>query len=166
MTIRKLYGDIVSLAIDASTTHKIVIAHQVNCIPIMGAGLALQIANAFPNVEREYRLKHDGWRLGDLQIVTTHYYPNICVANLAGQRGVKSRTNPVPTNLKALSLALEGLSQWRSSDEATGYKLLFPIGMGCGHGGESWERVQPIIEERMQPHHEFCFFVKRDRRRT
>ena len=160
--IRTLYGDILKIAVEnANFSDGIVIAHQVNCIPTMGAGLAKKIANTFPEVNRAYlaKGKEEGWQLGDLQIVECNYYPNLRVANLAGQLRVATPTNRVATDLEALRLSLQGLAQWRSMEGHDIFRILFPLGMGCGHGGEDWDNVRPIIEDTMEGFHADCYFV-------
>ena len=62
-----------------------VICHQVNCLGVMGAGLALQIRREWENVYNVY-VDKDDWQVGDCQLVTIGDAQ--FVANLAGQQNV------------------------------------------------------------------------------
>ena len=65
-----------------------IICHQVNCIGAMGAGLALQIRNKWPNVFSEYReqcgqfMAHPEMMLGHVLDVAVG--PTLVVANCFG----------------------------------------------------------------------------------
>jgi len=64
-----------------------IICHQVNCKKVMGAGLAKQIRNKYPEVFEEYKWLLDGFgnQLGHCQLVLCH--DGKTVANLFGQDG-------------------------------------------------------------------------------
>jgi hypothetical protein len=125
-----------------------IMGHQVNCRMVMGAVIAKQIRNKYPRVYTEY-IEVMGAapldkRLGKCQLVQVDN--DLYVANLFGQfdyipRGI------VHTDYNALSMALNGLSQWhkinfRSIEEMPIY---LPLGLGCGLAGGNWKVVEGLI---------------------
>lgn len=126
-------GDLLKANVD-------IIGHQCNCQGSMGAGIAKQIANKFPNVENEYKKlcnsKKPEELLGTCQVVQTY---DQSVANLFGQnrygRGKRQ------TDYKALRKSLEELRD-NYPDQIIG----LPYGIGCGLAGGKWEIVKQLIE--------------------
>ena len=53
MDLKCLRGDITTLP--ENNSHDTIICQQVNCMGVMGAGLAAQIRRKWPNVYNEYR---------------------------------------------------------------------------------------------------------------
>lgn len=119
-----------------------VIAHQVNCVGVMGAGLARQIKNEYPKVYLAYRdlFNRRRLRLGVIQIVKVSH--DLWVANLAGQYGVGTET--AQTDYNSLELALSRLSIY-CSKHLPDKQVFFPFGMGCGLAGGKWEDVSRLI---------------------
>ncbi|RTK93161.1 Appr-1-p processing protein [Candidatus Saccharibacteria bacterium] len=118
-----------------------VIFHQVNCIGVMGAGLALQIARKYPIVLDEYEnicecFSYPEHNLGGVSATKIPDGPT--VVNLFGQiepgRGKQ-------TNYGALADALSGSLEFRL--QGTRY---FPYGMACGLAGGNWDVVVEMIE--------------------
>lgn len=67
--------------------------------------------------------------------------PDIQVANLLAQHGLRSRSNPHPLILDALSRCLFTLRGWAVTHNAS---IHMPR-IGCGLGGGKWEDVEPLI---------------------
>lgn len=116
-----------------------VICHQVNCLGVMGGGLALQIRNKWGHVYEAYTNKKD-WFLGDCQIVGIDYYNGLFIANLAGQEDISENA----TCIASLALALRTA---RDFAEANDLQLYLPYMIGCGIGGGDWNKVKAMIEE-------------------
>ena len=122
------------------------IAHQVNCMGVMGAGLALQIRDRWPEVYRKYRkycnpeAGDNQLRLGSVQILKVG--DNLFVANLAGQYNYGCGQQH--TDYDALRTCLTKLSSWAASASLPVY---LPYKMGCNLGGGDWETVSQIISE-------------------
>lgn len=111
-----------------------IICHQVNCMGVMGAGIAAEIKRRWPQVYTEYRsmcsTNPAPTLLGQCQVCPP-------VANLFGQyrygRGSKH------TDYDALEKALTELRSY-------GYdNIAIPYGIGCGLGGGDWAAVSWII---------------------
>ena len=122
-----------------------VIAHQVNCQGVMGAGLALQISNTYPKVYAAYK-KYcpNSELLGKIQVVDSgkHF-----VANLFAQD--KYGRDKRYTDYTALGKCLTSLRVYMI---AKGLKTLaLPYGIGCGLAGGDWKIVCEIIRDVFTP---------------
>lgn len=120
-----------------------IIGHQVNCIGVMGAGLALQIKKKYPSVYKAYMLKCNNAEnkrdlLGDLQLVPIAN--DKAIANLFGQYQF-SITTP-QTDYDALETSLRDLKRVASLSKRT---IALPYGLGCGLAGGEWHVVEKII---------------------
>ena len=136
---------------DVLTSTAEVIAHQTNCMGVMGAGIALQIAKKYPEVEKEYiefcgickRIRdknpNDTKPLGTTMLVPTH--DGKAIANVFGQHSIGRGRRM--TDYEALCNALTDLFMLM---EIKGYKTLaLPYLMSCGIAGGDWEIVSAII---------------------
>lgn len=128
-----------------------VICHQVNCMGVMGGGLALQIRNKWQHIFDAYVAKED-WRLGDCQITSVSDVSWLFVANLAGQHDFR---DTVDTKYDALETALRTA---RDFADANWLLLYIPYMMGCGLAGGSWTIVSEMIE-RVAPDAIICRYV-------
>jgi len=119
-----------------------IICHQVNCMSVMGGGLAKQIKNKYPEVHRAYLwiLKSCGKQLGYCQFVTCH--DGKTIANLFGQD--EFGTNKRNTDYHYLRMSFLYLLR-----HAKEYKLTIaiPYNIGCGLGGGNWDVVYKMIKE-------------------
>lgn len=110
--------------------------HQTNCQRVAGAGIALQIAERWPNWLYDFRSRN--CVLGDVLI--TQVAQNVSIVSLYGQfgfgRGVRQ------TDYKVLDTALKRASAIVGSNNASKY---FPYKMACGLAGGKWEVVGPLI---------------------
>ena len=115
-----------------------VICQQVNCMGVMGAGLALQIKNKYPIVYEEYLKYADPTAIGKVLLVPVTN--GLSVACLFGQ--VRYGRNRQHTNYEALRRAFIKLNQL-----AKGKTVYVPKNIGCGLGGGQWGIVKTIIQE-------------------
>lgn len=118
-----------------------IVAHQVNCLGIAGAGLALKM---------RYRITgwYDDYKSHLCELGGCHLFdvtPYLHISNLFGQASIGTG---LKTNYGALRQAMKSLSESsRDSDKA----VFMPWGIGCGLGGGEWSIVLGIIEEEL-PH--------------
>ena len=125
-----------------------IIGHQVNCLGVMGGGLALQIASKWPSVESAYKKYIDNWcqhgsqkhLLGDCHITPTS--SKCSIANLFGQYNIGGGKR---TDYEALHKSLRYLKSYMQSQKLT--KLALPVNLGCGLAGGDWKIVQGLIED-------------------
>jgi len=116
-----------------------IIAHQVNCQHVAGAGLALQIRLKYPEWYQHY--KNTPAKLGTVDIFPIGYH--LSIASLYAQYDVGPGLH---TDYQALYACLEKL--YNRVDDWTVY---FPYKMGCGLGGGDWDIVKGMIAKIFSP---------------
>ena len=124
-----------------------IIVHQVNCLGIMGAGLAKQIAQQYPIVKEEYLEFCNAFDskkslLGKLHLVDTR--ERKLVANVFGQMEIKKNRldKKVYTDFEALKTGLERV---RKFAEMQSMSVAIPTYIGCGLAGGNWDEIKPMI---------------------
>lgn len=129
-----------------------VIAHQVNCMGVMGSGVAAQVKALYPDVYVRYRTVCREIRpqnlLGMTQTVSIkeqdalrHGRP-FAVANLFAQLSFgRDRQH---TNYKALVSCLQDLAQ--EMHYRNYHSVAVPYMMGCVRGGGDWDKVFSYLE--------------------
>lgn len=159
---------------DLLKTNCEVIAHQVNCKGVMGAGLALQIRTLYPLVYKRYQKICTDYNskelLGKIQLIsipivrtqvinghvdisTEYKY----VANLFAQEfyGRVKRY----TDYEALTKCLTSLRDRMITKGLT--TLALPYGLGCGLAGGDWKIVYEIIKDIFTPSEITVYICKR-----
>lgn len=126
---------------DITTIDYGIICHQVNCMGVMGAGLAKTIRYKWPTVYADYcqvANSKTGLQLG--MVITTQVERNVVVASLCGQRfyGRDKRY----TDYEAMCTCLRNLMYLNSNNN---WPIYIPYKMGCNLAGGDWEVVQRII---------------------
>ena len=126
---------------DILATRCDIIANQVNCQGVMGAGLALQIRKTHPEVYTAYR-KYcpNSDLLGKIQVVRTNTH---LVANLFAQD--KYGRDRQYTDYKALKQCFIKLRDYAINNNL--HSIALPYGIGCGLAGGSWDTVSKIIKD-------------------
>lgn len=123
-----------------------IICHQVNCLGVMGAGLALQIKNKYPSVFFNYTAfvnsTHDKTRLLGTTLFE-HTEDGKIIANIFAQYGV-SRTERM-THYGNLKDGLNYVKQYAIDHQLK--TIAIPYKIGCGLGGGDWKIVKEIIYE-------------------
>ena len=140
-----------------------VIVHQVNCMGVMGSGVAKQVKNLYPNVFLEYckavrTLERKC--LGGCLVVEA--YPGLRIANLFGQyyyRGYKEDyTFDLPYEQPELTESCEairftnyeafyrGLVRLKNELRENEKRIAFPYNIGCDRGGASWPIIENMIK--------------------
>ena len=115
--------------------------HQVNCKGVMGAGLAKQVKDKYPEVYEQYKALCDQFGsslLGHTQFVVCH--DGTVMANLFAQDGYG--TDTVQTQMRALD---ECLSQVAAFCFRVNARPAFPKLLGCGLAGGNWDEVSELI---------------------
>ena len=115
-----------------------IICHQVNCRGVMGAGLAKQIKERWPNVFTSYwdYLQRTPSPLGCTQLAEAD--EDLYVANLFAQNDFG--THQRQTNYGAVAKAFDSLSLKILRSDV----VYIPYMMGCGLGGGDWETYLEI----------------------
>ncbi|MEV5908594.1 macro domain-containing protein [Streptomyces chartreusis] len=125
-----------------------VIAHVCNDIGGWGKGFVVAISRRWPEPEKSYRAWHrerasNDFALGAVQFVQVE--PYVWVANMVGQRGIRTGSKGVPVRYEAMDDALERLAE-KAAD--LGASVHMPR-IGCGLAGGKWSRVEPLITDRL-----------------
>lgn len=122
-----------------------IILHQVNCMAVMGTGIALAIRTRWPKVFSEYRTFCQGKRtsdlLGEFQLVQVE--DDVWVGNVFGQeRYGRSRRQ---TDYDAVQ---ESLIKMRVEihPHLEHVPIWYPK-MGCVNAGGDWQVVSRILDE-------------------
>ena len=144
--MREIIGDILT---PVNGERAVVVCHQVNCMGVMGAGLAKQVKEKFPEVFRAYKsrcsaLRHNpGGNLGYAQFCSVLDDAGYIVANIFGQ--LSYGTGKRQTDYNAVR---DGLS--RVADAFPSGTVRIPYMMGCGLGGGDWNTILEIITETLE----------------
>lgn len=122
-----------------------ILCHQVNCMGVMGSGIAKSIKDKFPNVFESYRQRYESGQLvlGDCQVIPISNTQS--VANLAGQKYYGREPNTRYTSYDGLYNALEKLAHYVKTNNVK--SIAFPYKFGCDRGGASWNIVSGMIAE-------------------
>jgi O-acetyl-ADP-ribose deacetylase (regulator of RNase III) len=108
----------------------------------MGAGLAAQIKQRYPELYDEYRMICNG-SANKLGTVFVYRAPNYWIANIFGQDGFGREKRHL--NYDALRKGLSDL-QWFIDDNQI-KSIAFPKYMGCGLAGGDWDTVLDIMAD-------------------
>lgn len=126
-------GDILQAEADA-------LVNTVNCVGIMGRGIALQFRNAFPGNYKSYKIACDREEVqpGRMFVHETGQLKPRFIINFPTKRHWrgKSRMQDIESGLVAL------IAEIRSRDIRS---IALPP-LGCGLGGLDWNEVRPRIE--------------------
>ncbi|MGW3510409.1 macro domain-containing protein [Streptomyces sp. NPDC000994] len=126
-----------------------VIAHVCNDIGGWGRGFVQALSRRRPEPEAAYRAWHrdradNDFGLGAVQLVRLE--PDVWVANMIGQRGIRRRGEAVaPVRYGAIDTALDRLAV-RAVELGTSVHM---PRIGCGLAGGTWDRIEPLIDERL-----------------
>jgi len=138
MTIKYLVGDATS---PASEGNKI-IAHVCNDIGGWGKGFVMAISKKWTSPETKYREWHksqNDFALGSIQLVKVE--SDLWIANMIGQRDIKSKNGVPPIRYDAIETCLKKLADEAKSIEAS---VHMPR-IGCGLAGGKWEEIEPLL---------------------
>lgn len=139
MSVQIIRGDLLEADAD-------IICHQVNCLGVMGAGVAKQIADKWPYVKKEYvkfcNSKKKQNLLGEIQLVAANggfqQEGDPLILNIFGQ--FYYGHDGVYTDYSALTKAFRKMNQLYK-----GKTIAFPYGFGCGLAGGDWQDVEPML---------------------
>lgn len=139
---------------DLLEAHAEALVNAVNTVGIMGKGLALQFARAHSAMLADYQR---ACKAGEVQPGRMHIFvrpgsglPRFLI-NFPTKRHWRSssRIEDIAAGLDALVLDIQRL----------GIKSIAIPPLGCGHGGLDWNRVLPLIREKLQGLHQVRVLV-------
>lgn len=133
---KEIKGDLLDLFDKGEFT---TIIHGVNCRKTMGAGIAKQIKDRYPEAyyaDKYFNLPEGLWRLGKYSSNEAGSIINLYTQDLPGPNA----------SLEAIRLALRLVAD----DILMQGELIGLPQIGCGIGGLKWEDVRPIIQEELK----------------
>ncbi|MDO3686776.1 macro domain-containing protein [Micromonospora sp. C28ISP2-4] len=121
-----------------------IVAHVCNDLGGWGKGFVLAVSRRWPEPERDYREWHrhragNDFGLGAVRLVRVA--PDLWVANMVGQRGMRRGSAGPPIRYDAVERCLTAVAEHA---EALGASVHMPR-IGCGLAGGSWQRIEPLI---------------------
>lgn len=120
-----------------------IIVHSCNDLGYWGAGFVMALTKRWSEPEAAYRR---ALIRGPLELGMVHFASvsdTIMVANLIGQKGIVSPTNNIPVKYSAIRRGMKKVAFKAKEINAT---IHMPR-MGCGLGGGTWDKMEPIIVE-------------------
>ncbi|HEY1201191.1 MAG TPA: hypothetical protein VGE79_09430 [Niastella sp.] len=121
-----------------------IIVHVCNDIGAWGKGFVVALSRRWPQPEKQYKnwfKSNVNFALGETQFVQVE--KNIWVANMIGQRNIKTGNNGVPpVRYEAIATALSKVAVFAAEKNAS---VHMPR-IGCGLAGGAWDKMEPIIE--------------------
>lgn len=136
--VSKVNGDIIKLAKAGKYT---AIVHGANCFCAMGAGLAPQIAKAWPGAEEvdNDTVRGDKSKLGKYTLYSTGYFG---VINAYTQYGTAGRSKGVrDVSYKAIAEVFGRINDSCKNEVGV---IGIPL-IGADRGGGHWEAIETII---------------------
>jgi len=111
--------------------------NTVNCVGVMGAGVALAFKERYPEMFREYKRKCDARAIKPGELHVWRHLQGDWVVNFPTKRHWRenSRYEDIEAGLVALKRYLV----------AQGHVTVALPALGCGHGGLDWKRVSEMI---------------------
>jgi len=121
------------------------LVNTVNCVGVMGRGIALQFRKAYPENFKEYKALCDR---GEFSVGKVHVHERgswlnpAFIINFPTKRHWRSnsRTEDIKKGMQSLIQTVRQL----------GISSIAIPPLGCGLGGLQWEEVRPLIEEAFQ----------------
>lgn len=122
-----------------------VLVHVCNDVGGWGAGFVVALSKRWKEPEAAYRAWYRGragndFALGAAQLVAVR--PDLWVANVVGQRGLKHTAEGPPVRYEAIEAGLARVGE-RAAE--LGASVHMPR-IGCGLAGGRWEAIEPIVQ--------------------
>lgn len=127
-----------------SETDIMITFHICNDINLWGAGFVLAVSDTWPLAKEVYH--HGSKELGSVSIANVE--PDLYVANMIAQHGVKWTDGVPPIRYDALRKCLTNLNTWAQGLQKDGKKVSFHgPRMGAGLAGGDWKVIEKMIGE-------------------
>lgn len=127
-----------------------VLTNTVNCVGVMGKGVALEFKTKFPDLFIDYAKRCQN---GDVRPGLPYLWDNgrTQVLNFPTKRDWRE-----PSRLEDIEAGLKYLATHYQEMEIQ--SIAMPA-LGCGNGGLKWEAVRPLIEKYLAPIRDLEVFV-------
>jgi O-acetyl-ADP-ribose deacetylase (regulator of RNase III) len=140
MTVRYTRGDILRCSeVEA-------VVNPVNCVGVMGKGLALQFRKRWPENFAAYKIACDS---GELQIGTVHIHKLALPGRPSFIINLPTKVHwRDPSELDGVGRGVVSLARLLSD---VGIRSVAIPALGCGLGGLAWVDVRPLLESTFKP---------------
>ena len=113
-----------------------VLTNTVNCVGVMGKGVALEFKNRYPQMFNDYKAKCDQ---GNVKPGQPYLWEDDTAQVLNFPTKRNWRDNSLLQDIE------DGLKHLANSYEQMGIQSIAMPALGCGLGGLKWSEVQPLI---------------------
>ncbi len=113
-----------------------VLTNTVNCVGVMGKGVALEFKNRYPQMFNDYKARCDQ---GNVKPGQPYLWEDDSAQVLNFPTKRNWRDNSLFQDVE------DGLKHLASSYEQMGIQSIAMPALGCGLGGLKWSEVQPLI---------------------
>jgi len=131
------HGDLLQVPAEA-------LVNTVNCVGVMGKGIALQFERTFPEIARPYKeacqagsLRPGGLLVVELQPTLERALP-LAIVNFATKDHWRGNSK--------IEWIEDGLARLVEETRRRGWRSIAVPPLGCGNGGLKWSEVCPLIE--------------------
>lgn len=114
-----------------------VLVNTVNCVGVMGRGIAKEYKAKFPKMYDEYRLLCENKKLTTGKVYPYYESDKVKILNFPTKQHWKSPSK--------LEYVIDGLNWFVSNYENLEIKSIAFPPLGCGNGGLDWETIGPIM---------------------
>lgn len=150
MTIEYKTGDMFDEPTEA-------IVNTVNCVGVMGKGVALEFKRRWPDNFRAYKRLCDDKMLAPGKMFI--FDNNDFLTQGAHRYLINFPTKAHWRSKSKLEYVVDGLDDFVKQVRALGIESVTIPPLGCGNGGLDWDVVRPIIETKLQPLEDVRFVV-------
>ena len=117
------------------------LVNAVNCVGVMGGGIAAQFKQAFPEYYEDYKRACEA---NELQLGTVHTFATGQIVNPKWLVSFPTKDHwKEDSQMASVRTGLLSLREWLETSKIA--SIAIPA-LGCGLGGLSWETVKPEIE--------------------
>jgi O-acetyl-ADP-ribose deacetylase (regulator of RNase III) len=142
MTIRYVTGD----ATNPLAAGPKIIAHVCNDIGKWGKGFVMAVSSKWPSVRVAYLDWYQSSAFGLGKVLYVRVRPDIMIANMVGQTGIRTGSKGPPIRYDALGTCLDDIAK-RAIVE--GASIRMPK-IGTGLAGGSWEIIRPLLNKHLK----------------
>lgn len=119
------------------------LVNTVNCVGIMGKGIAKTFRDRFPNMFEDYKRRCASKQV---QPGVPYYYHDMLGSSVLNfpTKGHWRSSSKVADIVRGLDLFIENYQEWGITS------IAFPP-LGCGNGGLDWDLVGPLMYQKLAP---------------
>ncbi len=118
------------------------IVNTINCVGIMGKGIALEFKNKYPAMYKEYVKKCNS---GEVAPGKPYLYRDILGSSILNFPTKEHWKSP-----SKLSYIIDGLDWFLDNYSILGIESIAFPPLGCGNGGLAWDLVGPIMYQKLK----------------